>query len=257
MNPISPTMKTFLLLLLSTLAPCLAQSDSIPRPAVSSPADSLTYPSPASSVNRPKAVLTVDTLPQFPGGPRALVEFARIPLHYPTSSVYTGGIVVRPTICFTVDKEGYVRRPRIVRSINPFLDSLSVMHFTEASPRWKPAVRDGHSVSYLYTSPVWIDNCYAPVEHNIRLIIAADTLPASSLVAQRGKVLCNLTPMSGITVCDSLHPERVTTTDERGNFTLTTSPDCLLVLTAPGGRRRLVYISKYTARRKQYIIFQW
>ena len=88
-------------------------------------------------------------------------------------------------------------------------------------------------------------------------VIVADTLPASSLVALRGKVLSRLTPMPGVTVRDSLHPERITTTDERGNFTLTTSPDCLLVLTAPGGRRRLVYISKYTARRKQYIIFQW
>ena len=253
-------MKTaFLSFLLMFLGGNIVSIDSIPRPAVSAPADSLTRPATVSSVDRLEAMLAADTLPQFPGGWKdGLSYFCRLELHRPEyMPICVHGVPRFPVVRFTVDEEGQVHNPQTIRPIDPILDSLARMHVREESPRWKPALRDGRPVVSTRLLPIRFEDYYIPSQGEIDHVIVADTLPASSLVALRGKVLSRLTPMPGVTVRDSLHPERITTTDERGNFTLTTSPECLLVLTVPDGRRRLVRILHPHKWQRQYIIFQW
>ena len=93
-----------------------------------------------------------ETMPQFPGGNAALMKFIAENYQYPTT-LQDSNIVGRVIVQFTIDKEGYVVEPKVVRSLHPDLDK-EALRVIRLLPQWKPASQRGIPVCAKYTVPV-------------------------------------------------------------------------------------------------------
>ena len=91
-------------------------------------------------------------MPQFPGGNAALMKFIAENYQYPTT-LQDSNIVGRVIVQFTIDKEGYVVEPKVVRSLHPDLDK-EALRVIRLLPQWKPASQRGIPVCAKYTVPV-------------------------------------------------------------------------------------------------------
>lgn len=94
----------------------------------------------------------VENMPEFPGGASGLREWIRSNVKYPeiarknkvTGRVYVG---------FVIDKVGKVGEVKILRSINPILDS-EALRVVASMPKWKPGIQKGKPVRVSYTFPI-------------------------------------------------------------------------------------------------------
>ena len=122
-----------LLVLLSAL-PALLRAQSVPEPAP----DSL------------PPVRFVEQMPEFRGN---LGEWLAANLHYPDSA-RVHGVEGRCGIEFVVEKNGKVRRTKLVHSSgNDYLDA-EAMRAIQSMPAWKPARQKGKAVAVIFTLPV-------------------------------------------------------------------------------------------------------
>jgi TonB family protein len=60
------------------------------------------------------------------------------------------GVVV---VSFIVTKTGHVSDVRVVRSVNPIVDAEAVKTI-EKMPMWKPALRHGRPINFIFTMRV-------------------------------------------------------------------------------------------------------
>jgi protein TonB len=94
----------------------------------------------------------VESQPEFPGGDNArftfLKENIKLPNIWPSDS-----IIGRVFIAFVVEENGEIKFPCIVRSLNPFLDSIA-LSAVRKMPRWIPAKQRGKPVKMFYTMPI-------------------------------------------------------------------------------------------------------
>lgn len=92
-------------------------------------------------------------MPQFPGGQQALMQFLAKNIQYPTiaqGDMGTGRVIIQ----FIVDKEGNIINPRVVRSVDPYLDK-EALRVINQMPKWKPGeLEDGTKVAVYFTVPV-------------------------------------------------------------------------------------------------------
>ena len=95
---------------------------------------------------------SVEVMPQFPGGEKALWEFIKNEMKYPDESVKYGeqGRVI---IEMTVDKQGNVVNPRVIRSVSPSLDR-EALRIIGKMPRWTPGKIDWMYVDMKYILPI-------------------------------------------------------------------------------------------------------
>lgn len=94
-----------------------------------------------------------EVMPEFPGGQKALMKFLAKKIAYP--SLVQGGMVQgRVIIQFIVNKDGEIVSPKVVRSINPYMDK-EALRVVNLMPKWKPGeLADGTKVAVRYTVPV-------------------------------------------------------------------------------------------------------
>ncbi len=89
--------------------------------------------------------------PQFPGGRDSLLSL--INQNFPPSEgIYKSRIIVR----FTIDKEGKVLIPEILRSDAPSME-IKVLEFIENMPNWLPGKQRGKPVEIKYTLPIYVE----------------------------------------------------------------------------------------------------
>ena len=94
-----------------------------------------------------------DTPPRFVGDDVALQRYLRRNINFKEIDKYQiAGTVV---VLFNVDKNGYVRRPTIIRSLFPPIDE-EILRVIGKMPRWIPAKKDGEPVYSSYELPVTI-----------------------------------------------------------------------------------------------------
>lgn len=93
----------------------------------------------------------VEKMPEFPGGYNELMKFLRIPL--PSDIVLECGIQGRVIIQFIVEKDGTVTHPKVVRSVDPYLDR-DALKLLGRMPRWIPGEQGGHKVRVKMAVPV-------------------------------------------------------------------------------------------------------
>ncbi len=94
----------------------------------------------------------VEQMPQFPGGPTALLEYLSKNVNYPENA-HKNGVQGRVIASFFVEKDGRISHARVVRSVDPSLDSeaLRVIH---SMPNWVPGRQNGEPVRVKYTIPI-------------------------------------------------------------------------------------------------------
>ncbi|GLU50683.1 TonB family protein [Dyadobacter frigoris] len=87
--------------------------------------------------------------PQFPGGEEALAKYIQSNIRYPEEAlgVSAGGIAL---VSFTINSNGDVRKPKIVKEIGWGIDDEAV-RLVLNMPRWEPARQNGRPVSMEYT----------------------------------------------------------------------------------------------------------
>ncbi len=95
---------------------------------------------------------TVDQMPQYPGGEKALMAFLRSNIHYPQEAAQNniqGKVVVQ----FVVEKSGEVGEVKVVRSVSKDLDNEAI-RLCKLLPRFVPGRQGGNVVRVWYTLPV-------------------------------------------------------------------------------------------------------
>ena len=94
----------------------------------------------------------VEQMPEFPGGPKALMEYLMKNVSYPKSA-FDANIQGRVLAQFVVDKEGTVRGAHVVKSVDPALDN-EALRVINSMPKWTPGRQNGKAVNVKYTIPV-------------------------------------------------------------------------------------------------------
>ena len=94
----------------------------------------------------------VEQMPQFPGGPAALMEFLSKNIRYPKEAD-KNNIQGRVIVTFTVEKDGSVSEAHTVKSVDPLLDAEAI-RVINAMPNWIPGRHNGDPVRVKYTVPI-------------------------------------------------------------------------------------------------------
>lgn len=99
-----------------------------------------------------KPFVSVEQMPQFPGGDVELMKFINGGIKYPTIAA-ENGIEGRVVIRFVVGKDGNVSDVQVVRSLDPSCDKEAV-RVVKTMPKWVPGKQNGRNVPVYYTLPV-------------------------------------------------------------------------------------------------------
>ena len=94
----------------------------------------------------------VEEMPEFPGGPKALMDYLMTNVKYPKTA-FDADIQGRVIAQFVVDKEGTVKDAHVVKSVDPALDA-EALRVINNMPKWRPGRQNGKVVNVKYTIPV-------------------------------------------------------------------------------------------------------
>lgn len=90
--------------------------------------------------------------PEFPGGQKALLTYIAKNTNYPEIAK-ENGIQGRVFVGFVIDKDGSVTNVRVLRSVDPYLDS-EAERVVKSMPAWKPGKQRGKAVKVQYQVPI-------------------------------------------------------------------------------------------------------
>lgn len=93
-----------------------------------------------------------NTMPEFPGGVTALMEFIKSNIKYPLSAK-KNGVEGRVSVSFIVEKDGSITDIEIVRGVDPALDAETI-RIIESMPKWQPGSERGKPVAAKFTLPI-------------------------------------------------------------------------------------------------------
>lgn len=99
-----------------------------------------------------KPFVSVEQMPQFPGGDTELMKFIASNLKYPPIAA-ENGIEGRVVIRFVVGKDGKVSDAQVLRSLDPSCDKEAI-RVVKSMPTWVPGMQNGRKVPVYYTLPV-------------------------------------------------------------------------------------------------------
>jgi len=107
---------------------------------------------PENDPTRDNTFITVEQMPQFPGGQDSLLSFIRQNLIYPEKAS-DKGIQGKVLVSFIVDKSGKVRDVELKRGVDPLLDA-EALRVIRLLPHWVPGMQDGKAVNVSYVLPL-------------------------------------------------------------------------------------------------------
>lgn len=96
--------------------------------------------------------VVAETMPSFPNGNAALMQYLSKNIKYPTISAETG-TQGRVIVQFVVDKDGTITNPVVVKSVDAYLDK-EALRVINAMPKWTPGKQRNKPVRVKYTLPV-------------------------------------------------------------------------------------------------------
>lgn len=94
----------------------------------------------------------VEEMPQFPGGEAELYKFLRKVQEYPQMAV-DAGIQGTVYVTFEVDRDGKVKKPRVLRGLGGGLDEAAI-RMVNKMPAWEPGKQRGEPVRVQYNLPI-------------------------------------------------------------------------------------------------------
>lgn len=95
---------------------------------------------------------SAEIMPQFPGGVSKMMEYLKVPIS--DAALLENGAQGHPFIQFIVEKDGNISNSKVVRSIDPQLDSVA-LKLIEKMPMWIPGVQNQQKVRVRMTVPVF------------------------------------------------------------------------------------------------------
>lgn len=112
----------------------------------------ITKPAPPPAAPLPDKVFTsVEIMPEYPGGMKALLDFlndnVRCPQVAKDKNIH-GRVVLR----FVVDKDGSIVDVEIKQNLGGGCGEEAV-RVVKSMPKWKPGIKDGKPVKVYYTLP--------------------------------------------------------------------------------------------------------
>jgi TonB family protein len=94
----------------------------------------------------------VEQMPEFPGGPKALMTYFATHVVYPQDAEEQG-LQGRVVVTFIVNEDGSVSDAKVMRSISPSLDA-EALRLVDEMPKWEPGVQSGKKVRVKFTVPI-------------------------------------------------------------------------------------------------------
>ena len=95
----------------------------------------------------------VEEMPEFPGGGMsAFMDYIKTNMRYPASAKEKG-TQVRVTVQFVVYKDGSIKEPKLLRSVDKDMDA-EALRLISNMPKWKPGRQKGQPVAGKFTVPV-------------------------------------------------------------------------------------------------------
>lgn len=94
----------------------------------------------------------VETMPEFPGGQGALLQYLAKSIKYPVIA-QENGIQGRVTCSFVVNKDGSIVDAEVIRGVDPSLDKEAI-RVINTMPKWSPGKQRGKPVRVKYTVPI-------------------------------------------------------------------------------------------------------
>ena len=91
-----------------------------------------------------------ETMPEFPGGTQALMEYIRNNIKWPSDEPDIQGRVI---VSFVVEKDGSVSNAKVVKSVHPAFDA-EALRVVNGMPKWIPGKQNGEPVNTKYVMPV-------------------------------------------------------------------------------------------------------
>jgi protein TonB len=112
----------------------------------------IAQPEPPKHEEESKVFDVVEQMPSFPGGNGALLEYLATHVKYPVVA-QENGVQGRVIVSFVVERDGSITDVRVVRSVDPSLDSEAA-RVVSSMPRWTPGKQNGSAVRVKYNVPV-------------------------------------------------------------------------------------------------------
>jgi len=100
----------------------------------------------------PTVLLTADEMPTFPGGDAALLKFLSSRLNYPEAAL-NHSISGKVHVTFTVDAEGHLHDPRVLKGLGYGLDEEAI-RLVRLMPWWTPGKQQGRPAWVQVTMPI-------------------------------------------------------------------------------------------------------
>lgn len=97
-------------------------------------------------------ILFVEQMPEFPGGSDNVRRYLSENIRYPEEASEMG-ISGRVLVSFTLDREGQVIDPKIIRSVDRSCDQ-EALRIVRSMPRWRPGRQNGKAASATVILPV-------------------------------------------------------------------------------------------------------
>lgn len=114
----------------------------------------IVYSMPANgkSTDNEKIYRNVETMPAFPGGKDALMNYLNKNIRYPAAA-QMNKLQGKVVVLFVVDKTGRVKDPKVLRTAGPELDK-EALRVISGMPLWTPGKNNGENVSSFFTLPI-------------------------------------------------------------------------------------------------------
>ena len=94
----------------------------------------------------------VEVMPQYPGGPIAMLKYLMENIKYPEQAMKEG-IQGRVAVRFIVEKDGSISDVKPILSVHPLLNKEAV-RVVESMPKWTPGKQNGKPVRVRFNVPV-------------------------------------------------------------------------------------------------------
>ena len=95
------------------------------------------------------STITVDKLPEFPGGLEAF--YATVGKKFEAFEVEE---TVTVYLSFVIEKDGNMTDIKVIRNATPSLDKEAIRVLQSIRTKWKPGIKDGRNVRTLYRLPI-------------------------------------------------------------------------------------------------------
>ena len=105
-----------------------------------------------SNVERTDVFAAVEHMPQFPGGPTALIKYLSNNIHYPNSEE-SSGTEGRVMVQFIVETDGSISDVQIKDGLGEAFDS-EALRVVSSMPKWKPGMQRGKIVPVRFLLPI-------------------------------------------------------------------------------------------------------